>query len=83
MDISVNKPAKNLLQQQFQKWYANKICKQLNQKEGMSLVGLPLSIVKLFGAQWMIKVYVYLKSHPDVIKNGFRGAAGISDYLTN
>lgn len=82
MDISVNKPAKNFLRQQFQEWYADKICNQLSQKEGMSPVDLRLSIVKPLGAQWMIKLYDYLKSKPDIIKNGFRGA-GISDYLTN
>ena len=48
----------------------------------MSPVDLRLSIAKPLGAQWMIKLYDYLKSKPDIIKNGFRGA-GISDYLTN
>ena len=82
MDVSVNKPAKNFLRQQFQEWYAEKVCKQLDQQEEMSPVDLRLSIVKPLGAQWMIKLYDYLKSKPDIIKNGFRGA-GISDYLTN
>ena len=82
MDVSVNKPAKNFLRQQFQDWYAEKICKQLDQQEEMSPVDLRLSIVKPLGAQWMIKLYDYLKSKPDIIKNGFKGA-GISDYLTN
>ena len=82
MDISVNKPAKKLLQQQFQELYAEEIYKQLDQKEGISPVDLRLSIVKPLGAQWMIKLYDYVKSKPDIIKNGFRGA-GIADYLAN
>ena len=82
MDVSVNKPAKDYLRQQFQEWYAEKICKQLDQQEGMLPVDLRLSIVKPLGAQWMIELYDYFKSKPDIIKNGFRGA-GISDYLTN
>jgi len=28
LDISVNKPAKDFLQRQFQEWYLNKICRQ-------------------------------------------------------
>ena len=31
-DVSVNKPAKNFLRQQFQEWYAEKICKQLDEQ---------------------------------------------------
>ena len=74
MDVSVNKPAKNFLQQKFQDWYAEKICKQLDQQEEMSPVDLQLSIVKPLGVQWMIKLYDYLKSKADIIKNGFKGA---------
>ena len=32
LDLSVNKSAKNLLCQQFQKWHAKKVCAQLKQK---------------------------------------------------
>ena len=43
----------------------------------MSPVDLRLSIVKPLGAQGMIKLYDYLKSKPDIIKNGFRSAGYI------
>ena len=33
MDISVNKPAKNFLRQQFHDWYATQICQQLQDGE--------------------------------------------------
>ena len=82
MDISVNKPAKNFLRQQFQEWYADKICQQLDRDEGMVPVDLRLSIVKPLGARWIIKLFDYLTSKPDIIKNGFKGA-GIVDCLTD
>ena len=56
MNISVNKAAKNFLQQQFQEWYANKICEQLSDKEEMAPVDLKLSIMKPLGGQRMIKL---------------------------
>lgn len=32
LDVSVNKPAKNFLWQQFHTWYAEQICQQLGEK---------------------------------------------------
>ena len=48
----------------------------------MKPVDLKLSIVKPLGAQWMIELYNHLKSHPEIIQNGFR-AAGITERLKN
>ena len=45
-------------------------------------VDLRLSIVKPLEAQWMIKLFDFLKSGPDIIRNGFKGA-GIVDCLTD
>ena len=46
----------------------------------MAPVNLKLSIMKPLGGQWMIKLYDYLKSKPEIIQKGFEGA-GITDYL--
>ena len=82
MDVSVNKPAKFF----FIRAISGVVCRedpqQLDKQEGITPVDLRLSIVKPLRAQWMIKLYDYLKSKPDIIKNGFRGA-GITDYLSN
>ena len=85
MDISVNKPAKNFLCGQFQDWYATQICQQLKvegevQTQAVQLVDLRLSIMKPLGARWMVNLFDYLKSKPEIIKNGFNGA-GIMDIL--
>ena len=82
LDVSVNKSAKNFLRQQFQKWYAEQIYKQLQEKPDVVPVDLRLSVVKPLGAEWMIKLYEYFKSKPEIIQNGFK-AVGIADCLTN
>ena len=81
MDVSVNKAVKTFLRQQFQEWYAHEICKQIKDAMDVSTVDLKLSRVKPLGAQWMIRLYDYLKKNPDIIRNGFKGA-GITDYIS-
>ena len=73
MDVSVNKAAKDFLCQRFREWYASQICQQIDEGDS-SAVDLRLNVVKPLGAQWMIQLYDYLKLHPEVIKNGFKGA---------
>ena len=79
LDLSVNKPAKDFVKERFQSWYAGIICKQLQDKIEEP-VDLRLSIMKPLAAQWIIEMYSYFQSHPDIIRNGFR-AAGICDSL--
>lgn len=82
LDVSVNKPAKTFLRQQFHKWYAEQICQQLQDKADVTPVDLRLSVVKPLGAQWMIQLYDYMKSKPHIVQNGFR-AVGILDCITS
>ena len=82
LEISVNKPAKSFLRQQFHKWYAEQIYQHLHDKTDVTPVDLRLNVVKPLGAQWMIQLYDYLKSNPDIVQNGFR-AAGILDCITS
>ena len=81
MDISVNKAAKDFLHQRFREWYASQICHKID-KDDSSTVDLRLNVVKPLGAQWMIQLYDYMKMHPDIIKNGFKGA-GITETLNS
>ena len=75
LDLSINKPAKDFVKQKFQEWYSQEICKQLNDGSNEP-VDMRLSIMKPIGAQWLLEMYEYFKSHPNLIINGFR-AAGI------
>ena len=81
LDVSVNKLAKTFLREQFHKWYAEKICEHIREETAVTPVDLRLSIVKPLGAQWMIQLYDYMKSKPEIIHNGFK-AVGIVDCIT-
>ncbi len=66
----------------FYKQIAEQIMQQA--KSGTSLrkpIDLKLSIVKPLAARWFVQLEDYLKSHPDIIKNGFTGAGITADYL--
>ncbi len=82
LDVSVNKAAKEFLRSQFQTWYADKVADQMEGGKSFTPVDLKLSIVKPVGAKWLIKLYDYFKTKPEIIINGFKGA-GISDFLTS
>ena len=79
LDVSVNKSDEAFLRQQFQEWYAQEICRQMNGEE-IGPVDLKLSVMKPLGVQWMIKLFDYLKLNLDIIQNGFKGV-GITDFL--
>ena len=81
LDVSVNKAAKEFLRGQFQEWYSEQICQQLQKgcESAPHPVDLRMSIVKPLGGKWMISLYDYMKSKPDIIKNGFHHA-GLTNY---
>ncbi len=81
LDVSVNKAAKNFLRGLFQDWYATQICDHLETVGNTSkFVDLKLSIVKPLGAKWMVSMYDYFLSKPEIIRNGFIGAGIIINH---
>ena len=75
LDISVNKSIKVFLRQEFQNWYSDCLCAQLQGGESNpEPIDLKLSSIKPLGAQWMIKAHDYVKSHPEIVVNRFRGS---------
>ena len=72
LDISVNKAAKEFMRREFQKWYAQQVCNQLQPNMEMAAIDLRLSVVKPLGAQWLIRLYDYFNENPDIIRNGFQ-----------
>ena len=81
LDVSVNKPAKAYLRSQFQEWYAKQVCEQLeDEPENKKMIDLRLSIMKPLGARWLMNMYDYLKSKPEIIQNGFK-SVGITEYV--
>ena len=45
---------------------------QLSGETAKAPIDLRLSVVKPEGARWMIAMYDYLKSKPEIISNGFK-----------
>ena len=75
-DLSVNKPAKSFLKNEFSEWYSNEILQQLRAHCHASLnLGLP--VMKELGAQWLVKMVQYIEDNLPFVVNGFV-KAGIS-----
>ena len=76
LDVSVNKAAKENLPSQFQEWYSEQIFHQLQEDSERAPQPVDLRTNEhrkaSIGAKWMINLYNYMKSKPDIIKNGFR-----------
>ena len=72
MDLSVNKPAKDFLRNKFQTWYSKQVCSQFQGKTEKSPIDTRTSVVKPFGAEWMIALFSYFQGRPEIIINGFK-----------
>lgn len=70
LDVSVNKPTKDFMKRQFQNWYASVILKQFDDGVDES-VDMRLTIMKPLMANWIIELYQYFCSQPQLIVHGF------------
>ena len=87
LDISINKTAKDFLWRSFQDWYADQVCLQIQRQQhqetkSLQLVDLRMNIVKPLGARWMMSLFEYLSTKPEIIKNGFK-ECGIGQWLNH
>ena len=57
------------MRREFQRWYPQQVCGQLQASREVTIVDLRLSVVKPLGAQWFIRLFDYFK---DIICNGFQ-----------
>ena len=70
LDISVNKGAKHFFyEDSFRNGIQTK-CHQFQGIESKEPVDPRLTIMKPLGSEWMISLYEYFKSHPEIIQNG-------------
>ena len=81
LDVSVNKSVKEFLRQKFHSWYANSVSTQLDGTKPRQPVDLRLSVVKPLGAKWLVDLFDYMKTKPEIIRNGFK-EAGILESTT-
>ena len=73
-DISVNKPCKDFIRNEAQTWYSAKIVEQLNagKLSHQVKVKTQISIVKPLHAKWVTKWYDYVRSNPEIVRNGWK-----------
>ena len=74
LDISVNKPCKDFIRNEAQTWYSAKIVEQLNAGKLSHQVKFKtlISIVKPLHAKWVTKWYDYVRSNPEIVRNGWK-----------
>lgn len=68
MSVLIKQLTNSFALMQFQAWYAKKVASQLGVKT-FTPIDLKLSIVKPVGAKWLINLYDYFKSKPEIITN--------------
>ena len=57
LDVSVNKSMKECLRRNFQDWYSNQVCKQMDGV--VEQVDLSMSFQKPLGAVWLMNTFDY------------------------
>ena len=82
LDLSINKPVKDILRSKFQSWYADQITRQLKVSSQVKPVDLRLSVMKPLGARWLIETVTEIESRKELAINGFR-SAGIYDAVAD
>ena len=68
----MNKSVKEFLCQKFHSWYTESVSTQLNSTKAKEPVDLCLRVVKPLGAKWLVDMYDYMKTKPEIIRNGFK-----------
>ena len=78
MDLSVNKPAKSFIKDQFSKWYSEQLLQQFQAQGDVPLcdvilepIDLTLPFLKSVSAEWFVKMAEYITDNPQFIVNGF------------
>ena len=76
LDFTINKKAKKFVSSQFNKWYAERVSRQLTnvKSSGDVKVSLKLSDLLLLYAKWVVEMYEYLKEQKESVIKGFEKA---------
>ena len=73
LDVSVNKPLKDEMEQRFQTWYAKEVQKQIT--SGIAIPDVKIdtrtSTLKPKSANWLIGALDCLAHKPEIVINGF------------
>ena len=75
INISVNKPIKDMMRSNFQTWYASKVAEQLEEVSVANVnVDILATVIKPKCASWLISTLQNLQQRPKVFVNSFKGA---------
>ena len=68
----------------FLEWYSQEVSKQIDTGTPPDAVNVDMrmSLIKEHSCKWLVSAYDHIRSHPDIIVNGFK-KAGIIDALGN
>ena len=82
LDVSINKPAKDLLRDKFRTWYAEQVEKQIRAglEASAVTVNMTVAVVKEIEAKWLVSLYDRFQREQSIIINGFK-QVGIVDVL--
>ena len=84
LDLSTNKALKAKMSSCFSAWYSQEVGRQLEKGTPPDAVNIDLrmSLIKELSCKWLVSTYDHIRSHPEIIQNGFR-KAGITSALEN
>lgn len=76
MDLSVNKPLKDVTKKQFSEWYAARFKEQLDRGTEIEQIkiDLKMSTVKPLSCGWFLAAFDHVRSNPSIVTNGFQKA---------
>ena len=74
LDLSTNRSSKSHLRKSAQTWYSKQIQQQiLSGKLPHEIkVDTRISVIKPLHAKWVVQFYDYIRSHPDIVINGWK-----------
>ena len=73
LDLTITQKAKKFVSNQFNKWYAERVSRQLanGKSPGDVKVSLKLNDLKPLRAKWVTEMYEYLKEQKESVVKGF------------
>ena len=82
MDMSINKPIKSFLKDQFAHWYVEQLLQQCEDQNDVRLedvilepIDMSMAIMKNASAKWFVKMAGCIADNPQFIANGFERAS--------
>ena len=85
MDLSINKPCKSRLRQNFSMWYAERVAEQIQSGTPPKdfKVNMAMAIVRELSVKWITEFFDHVNSSKDFVINGFKKAGIVAAFNSN